>query len=104
MNKLFWIYDDCLQSQLRLKPASLLAGVGQYGKAPAVPRKVKRSKKSMAIFLKQDLTVQDGGEKHSLLQTPDLSFPKFQHLLLSFLKLRCSAWDTYTAASIKEGE
>lgn len=35
--------------------------------------------------------------KHRSVQTPDLPVPKFQHLLLSFLKLRCS-WDTYTAA------
>lgn len=58
----------------------------------------------MAIFPNQDLTIkQEGGKKHCSVQTPDLPLYSFQHLLLSFLKLRCSTCDTYTAAGTKEG-
>lgn len=79
MNKLFWIYDDCLQSQLRLEPASLLAAVGQQRKAPAFPRKVKRSKKSMAVFLMQDLTAGRWG-KAPFGADPRSSIPKVSAL------------------------
>lgn len=51
----------------------------------------------MAIFPNQDLTARGWGKCRPQI------FPKFQHLLLSFLKPRCSTCDTYTAASAKEG-